>query len=254
MTPGVASTATLSATALTAASRIFVALDTDSVAVAVDLARALHGRVGGVKIGKEFFTAHGPAGYESVAAVGLPIFLDLKFHDIPNTVAGAVTAALRLRPAIMNVHALGGAAMMQAAVRAAAAAGSSRPLLIAVTLLTSLGEEDLPEIGLNGKLPAHVTRLAALARRCGLDGAVCAVSDIMAVRGACGPAFKLIVPGVRPAWAPADDHKRALSPADALALGADYLVIGRPITRAADPVAAAVRIAEEIARGDPARA
>ena len=233
------------------AGRIFVALDTTSVDKAVALAETLAGHIGGVKIGKEFFTANGPAGYARVAEVGLPVFLDLKFHDIPTTVGRAVTAALPLKPAILNVHALGGAAMMRAAATAAAAAGAERPLVVAVTLLTSLAEEDMAEIGLPGPAIAWVSRLAALASRAGLDGVVCAVADIMTVRGVGGANFKLIVPGVRPEWAPPDDHKRSLTPADALALGADILVIGRPVTLAADPVAAARRIADEIAAATP---
>lgn len=244
----------MTARAVSPADRILVALDTTEVDAAVTLAEELCGYVGGVKIGKEFFTANGPSGYARVAEVGLPIFLDLKFHDIPNTVAGAVSAALPLAPAILNVHALGGAAMMRAAAAAAAegGTGATRPLVIAVTILTSLGQDDLAGMGLSGGVAENATRLAVLAKESGLDGVVCAVSDIMAVRGACGPDFKLIVPGVRPAWATLDDHKRSLDPTDAVALGADFLVIGRPITRAADPVEAATRIADDIAGAGPA--
>ncbi len=236
------------------AERIFVALDTVELDDAVALARRLAGRVGGVKIGKEIFTAHGPAGYRRIADVGMPIFLDLKFHDIPNTVAGAVTAALALRPAFVNVHALGGAAMLRAAAEAAVAGGPDRPRVLAVTVLTSLGDADLEMIGLDGSVLSNVTRLATLAKSCGLDGAICAVADIMAVRGACGSDFLLMVPGVRPSWAGIDDHKRVLAPGEAVALGADLLVIGRPITRANDPLAAVDRIADEIANVSPATA
>ncbi|MBK8907788.1 MAG: orotidine-5'-phosphate decarboxylase [Rhodospirillales bacterium] len=231
--------------------RIFVALDTVDVEHAVALARQLKGTVGGVKIGAEFFTASGPDGFERVAEVGLPVFLDLKFHDIPNTVERAVRAAIKLKPFMLNVHAMGGEFMLRAAAAAAeetaAEAGIERPLVLAVTVLTSLSAADLAAMGISASLPRQVTRLAVLARDCGLDGVVCSCAEIMALRGACGARFKLIVPGIRPSWAAGDDHKRMITPADAIALGADYLVIGRPIIRAADPAEAARRICDEIA-------
>lgn len=226
--------------------RIFVALDTTDVAVAVGVAETLRGLVGGVKLGNEFFTACGPDGVRRVSEVGMPVFLDLKFHDIPTTVAHAVTAALALRPYMLNVHGAGGAAMMRAAAEAAAT-GSNRPLVLAVTVLTSLAAPDLVAAGVSGSVRDQVTRLALLARDSGLDGVVCAASEAMALRGATGEGFKLVVPGIRPAWASSDDHKRALTPADAVALGADYLVIGRPIVAAARPADAARRIVDEIA-------
>jgi orotidine-5'-phosphate decarboxylase len=229
--------------------RIFVALDTQDLGRAAALARGLAGLVGGVKIGKEFFTAHGPDGVRAVAG-GVPLFLDLKFHDIPNTVAGALRSAIHLRPAFVNVHAAGGRAMLEAAVQAVAEgaedAGVPRPRLLGVTVLTSLGEDDLGEVGQNGPLADQVLRLARLAQSCGLDGVVCSPREIAALKAACGPAFVLMVPGIRPHWAASGDQKRVMTPAEALAAGADYLVIGRPVTAAQDAAAAARRIAEEI--------
>ena len=229
--------------------RIFVALDTHDLGRAAALARELAGLVGGVKIGKEFFTAHGPDGVRAVAG-GVPLFLDLKFHDIPNTVAGALRSAVHLRPAFVNVHAAGGRAMLQAAVQAVAEGAEDadvpRPLLLGVTVLTSLGEDDLGELGQAGPLAEQVVRLARLAQSCGLDGVVCSPREIAALRAACGPDFVLMVPGIRPRWAASGDQKRIMTPADALAAGADYLVIGRPVTEAQDAAAAARRIVAEI--------
>ncbi|TVR78172.1 MAG: orotidine-5'-phosphate decarboxylase [Rhodospirillales bacterium] len=227
--------------------RIFVALDLVDVDQAVAIARALAGRVGGVKIGKQFFTANGPEGVRRVAEIGLPLFLDLKFHDIPSTVGAAVRAALPMKPFMLNVHAAGGSRMMRAAAEAAATAGDARPRVLAVTVLTSLGDPELAELGMPVTLREHVTRLAVLAKSCGLDGVVCSCSELMAIRGACGQDFILVCPGIRPTWAAGDDHRRLLTPAEALALGADYLVIGRPIVKADDPAAAVARIGDEIA-------
>ena len=232
-------------------SRVFVALDTPDLERAAGLARAVGPWVGGLKIGKELFTAQGPDGVRAVAG-GEPLFLDLKFHDIPNTVAGALRASLRLRPAIVNLHAAGGRAMMEAAAEAVREGAEDldqpRPLLLAVTLLTSLDDDDLAEIGMAGPSDQAVVRLARLAQACGLDGVVCSPREIAALRQACGPAFKLLVPGIRPEWAASGDQKRTMTPAEALAAGADYLVIGRPITGADDPAAAARRIAEELSQ------
>ncbi len=227
--------------------RIFVALDTTDVASAVMLAGRLRGLVGGVKLGKEFFTANGPSGVAEVTAAGMPVFLDLKFHDIPNTVAGAVRAALTLKPFLLNVHASGGAAMMRRAVEAAAERGPGRPLMLAVTVLTSMGPEDLSQVGVTRPVEDQVVALARLAQENGMDGVVCSAREVEALRAACGPDFKLVVPGIRPAWAAKEDQKRVVTPADAVRRGADYLVIGRPITGAADPVEAAGRIADELA-------
>lgn len=233
--------------ALAPAERLFVALDTADADAAVGLARSLKGAAGGVKLGKEFFTAHGPAGVARVAAEGLPVFLDLKFHDIPNTVASAIKAALPLRPFMLNVHASGGAAMMRAAAEAAAGLGGVRPLVVAVTVLTSLDEDDLRAVGMKTPIADQVVRLAKLAQASGLDGVVCSAKEAMAIRGACGRAFRLVVPGIRPAWAASEDQKRVVTPREAIALGADYLVVGRPIAQARDPVAAARQIVAEIA-------
>ena len=224
--------------------RIFVALDTTDLDRALALGRGLKGFIGGVKVGKEFFTALGPAGVGALGELGLPVFLDLKFHDIPATVAGAVRAALALKPFIINVHASGGAEMMRAAVEAAD--GPDRPLVVAVTVLTSLADEDLAATGVAGDAAAQVLRLAGLAKRSGLDGVVCSAHEAEALRAALGDDFKLVVPGIRPQWAAADDQKRIVTPAEAVAKGADYLVIGRPITAADDPADAARRIAAEL--------
>lgn len=228
------------------AKRILVPLDTTDVDRAKALALALSGHVGGVKIGKEFFTAHGPQGVREVVGDGQALFLDLKFHDIPNTVAGAIRSAMALKPLILNVHAAGGVAMMKAAAEVVAAAGAARPLLIGVTVLTSLGDEDLADIGVPSSAAEQVVRLAKLTKACGLDGVVCSPREIELVRDACGADFKTVVPGIRPEWAAAGDQKRIMTPRQAVDAGADYLVIGRPITASDDPVAAAKRIGEEM--------
>ena len=228
---------------------LLIALDTPSRAHAKSLREALAESVGGFKIGKEFFTAAGPDGVRDVVGEA-PLFLDLKFHDIPNTVAGAVRAAVRLGPMIVNVHASGGAAMMRAAREAANEAaeecGRARPLVVAVTVLTSLGEDDLRAVGQHTPVESQVTRLAHLAAECGLDGVVCSAREIERLRRECGDAFKLVVPGIRPSWSSGDDQKRTLSPAEAVAKGADYLVIGRPITEAPDPREAAAQVLAEL--------
>ena len=226
---------------------IFCALDTTDMDRAVALAERLKGTVGGIKIGMEFFNANGPQGYRALAKTGLPIFLDLKLHDIPNTVAGGIRAVLPLQPAIVNVHAAGGLAMMRAAADAAAEAGDQRPLVIAVTMLTSLDESDLRDTGVIGTPADHVLRLAHLTARAGLDGIVCSAHEISALRRELGPAFKLIVPGIRPAGADIADQKRVMTPPQALSLGADVLVIGRPITGAPDPHDAAAAITASLA-------
>jgi orotidine-5'-phosphate decarboxylase len=230
--------------------RIFCAVDTADLDAAMVLAELLRGEVGGLKLGKEFFTAHGPAGVKRIAATGHRIFLDLKFHDIPNTVAGAVRAAADLGVHMLTVHAAGGEAMMRAAVQAAENAAQNangaRPLILAVTVLTSLDEADLVAIGQNGPIAEQVARLATLAKTAGIDGAVCSPLEIETLKSRLGAGFALVVPGVRPGWATSDDQKRVMTPGDAVGAGADYLVIGRPITRADDPVSAARRIADEM--------
>ena len=231
------------------ANPICVALDTPDLDRAQALAKALRPHVGYMKIGMEFFYAHGAKGYEAVAAVGLPIFLDLKLHDIPNTVAEGMRSLMRLSPspAIINLHASGGMAMMQAAAEAI----GGRAKLIAVTILTSLSNEDIWAAGFNAKLDtgAHAAVLAKLAKAAGLDGVVCSSHDLAGIRAATGPEFLTVVPGIRPAENAAHDQKRVATPKSAMAAGADILVIGRAITGAADPAIAAQKILEELRHG-----
>ncbi|HMB74814.1 MAG TPA: orotidine-5'-phosphate decarboxylase [Kiloniellaceae bacterium] len=240
----------MSATADLQRNPVLVAIDTSDMARAHEICRQSEGLVGGLKFGKEFFTAHGPDGVRRVAGEH-PFFLDLKFHDIPNTVAGAIRAAVGLGPFMVNLHASGGRAMMEAAIAAAeegaAALGRARPLVIAVTVLTSLDDEDLVAVGQPDGAAEQVLRLARLAQDCGLDGVVCSPKEIDMLRAACGPDFKLVVPGIRPAWAASGDQKRIMTPGQAVAAGADYIVVGRAITGADDPAAAAQRILAELA-------
>ena len=230
------------------ADRIRCAMDTADLGAALDLAEALAGRIGGMKIGKQLFTAHGPDVVARITGAGHQVFLDLKFHDIPATVAAAVAASIDLGCFVLTVHASGGSEMLRAAASAAAAAADP-PLVVGVTVLTSLDDSDLNTVGQSGPVPRQVLRLAELSRACGLDGVVCSPQEIATLRGRLGGDFKLIVPGVRPDWSGANDQKRIMTPADAVAAGADYLVIGRPITRATDPTKAVGRIADEIAAG-----
>ena len=229
--------------------QLLVALDVDTAAEARALADRLRGAVGGFKIGSRLFTSEGPAFVAELAGRGDRVFLDLKFHDIPNTVAGAITAATRLGVWMVNVHASGGSAMMRAA-RAAAdeeAARRSRPapLVIAVTMLTSLDQAALTEIGLSASVASQVERLAALTEAAGLDGVVASPQEIAIIRGSRGPRFAIVTPGIRGAGDAMGDQTRTLSAAGALAAGASYLVVGRPIIAAADPRAAAERITAE---------
>ena len=228
---------------------ILVALDVDSADAAFALADKLRGAVGGFKIGKRLFTSDGPSVVEKLVARGDRVFLDLKFHDIPNTVAGAIAAATKLGVWMVNVHASGGRAMMTAARNAAdaEAAKLSRPapLVIAVTVLTSLADESMAEIGVSGGLTAQVERLAALAQSAGLDGVVASPQEIGIIRQRCGVSFQIVTPGIRNASDDKGDQSRTLTAAQALAAGASYLVVGRPIIAAADPRAAAERIAGE---------
>lgn len=224
---------------------IFVALDTADLDNAISLAQAVKPHVGGLKVGLEFITALGPDAIRRVVDVGLPVFADVKFHDIPNTVAGAARAIAGLGVAMFNVHAAGGEAMMRAAADAIAP-WTPRPLLIAVTVLTSLDDAVLATVGQRPPASEQVGRLAALTKRSGLDGVVCSAHELGVVRAACGPDFLTVVPGIRPAGAAAGDQKRVMTPAAARTAGADLLVIGRPITAAPDPAAAARAIAEEL--------
>lgn len=225
---------------------VFCAIDTIELAFAARCARAAATAGFGVKLGKEFFTAHGPAEVRAILPVGTPLFLDLKFHDIPNTVAGAVrSAAAAMGPMMLTVHATGGPAMIRHAVDAAHQA-RQRPLILAVTALTSLDTSDLQAIGVNEDVSSYVVRLAKMAQANGADGVICAATEIDMLRKACGPDFKLVVPGIRPKGSAAGDQKRVMTPGDALKLGADHLVIGRPITESANPEASAQAIAQEL--------
>jgi orotidine-5'-phosphate decarboxylase len=220
---------------------IFVAVDTPDLARARAIAEAVHGAAGGLKLGLEFFSANGPDGVRRIAELGLPIFLDLKLHDIPNTVAKAVEALRPLEPAILTVHAAGGRAMMEAA--RAAAPSSTR--IVAVTVLTSLDETDLAAAGVSGSPAEQVQRLATLARGSTVDGIVCSGAEVAAARAAWPGGF-LVVPGVRPAGAAIGDQKRVVTPAQALDAGASVLVVGRPITGAPDPGRAIMDIAASL--------
>lgn len=230
--------------------QVLAALDTVSVNEAVDWAHKLDGAVAGLKLGLEFYLANGQLGYRRISAIGMPIFLDLKLHDIPNTVAGAVRAIVPLQPSILTVHAGGGLAMMKAARESAAENADKlnlkRPRVVGVTVLTSLDDKDLAAVGQSAPVSDQVKRLAELARSAGLDGIVCSPHEIEALRRDLGEDFLLVVPGVRPAWAESGDQKRVRAPGDAAKAGADYLVIGRPITQAPDQRDAASRIALEI--------
>jgi orotidine-5'-phosphate decarboxylase len=218
---------------------IFCAIDTVDVEAARATAGKLSGLLGGIKLGLEFFTANGSDGVKRVmAGAELPLFLDLKFHDIPNTVAGAVRGISALAPAFFTIHAGGGSAMMKAAVDAA----GGRSKVLAVTILTSLSEADMEPLGIGGKVADQVKRLADLAQAAGVDGLVCSPQEVQLLRAHLGSGMKLVVPGIRPAGSAADDQARTLTPAQAMKAGADHLVIGRPITAAADPAEAAKAI------------
>ena len=226
---------------------VLCAIDTTDRGRARAIARAVAPHVGGLKLGLEFFCAHGPDAVREAAAGATELFLDLKLHDIPNTVAGAVRAVAPLRPAILTVHAAGGREMMRAAADAAGehAVGMK---VIAVTVLTSLDEGDLDSVGQRGPVAEQVRRLAALAQESGLDGVVCSPHEVEVLRHDRGPGFLLVVPGIRPAGVSRGDQKRVMTPVEAIRAGADRLVIGRPIAAASDPAAAAAAIAQELGR------
>ena len=234
--------------------RVFVALDVESLEEARRLLDRLEDAVSGVKIGSQLFTSAGPAAVELAHKRGHRVFLDLKFHDIPNTVAGAVRSAARLGVYMLNVHASGGAQMMRTAAESAAQAardfGVARPLCLGVTVLTSLDRRALEtEVGVTASIDGHVLRLADAARQAGLDGCVASPQEIRRIRLALGARFAIVTPGIRPAsTAAADDQKRVATPRAALEAGADYLVVGRPITAAPDPRAAAAAIIAELAK------
>jgi orotidine-5'-phosphate decarboxylase len=210
------------------------------------VARRIRGAAGLFKVGSQLFTAEGPRAVEKLAGLGLEIFLDLKFHDIPNTVAGAVRAAAELPDvALLTLHASGGSAMMRAA-REAVSGRKTRPVLLGVTILTSLDSAALKELGISGSAGSRALSLAKLAEESGLDGVVASAHEVAAIRKACGPKFLIVVPGVRPVSGEVNDQSRVATPAQAIRAGANYLVVGRPITGANDPRGTALVIAREI--------
>jgi orotidine-5'-phosphate decarboxylase len=231
--------------------RIIVALDVPDAEAALALAGRLDPELCRVKVGKELFVAAGPAVVTRLQERGFEVFLDLKFHDIPNTVAGACRAAARLGVWMMNVHASGGEAMMRAA-REAIAVVARRPLLIGVTLLTSLADADLERIGFSGSAEENVVRLARLTRASGLDGVVCSAQEAPAVRRATGADFVLVTPGIRLPESGRGDQARVVTPGEAVRLGANYLVIGRSITHSRDPAATLESIRKSLEEGAPA--
>jgi orotidine-5'-phosphate decarboxylase len=241
---------------------VYCAVDTVDLPEAARLIRSVAGgarpAVGGIKLGLEFFLAHGAPGVRyafpaPVRATGVGFFLDLKLHDIPNTVAGGIRAVVELEPTFITIHTAGGPAMMRGAAETAAEEarrlGVARPRLLGVTVLTSLDRGDLEATGVKADPSEQVVRLAALARDSGLDGVICSPLEIAALRKACGRDFVLMVPGIRPAGTASGDQKRVMTPGEAVRLGANHLVIGRPITEAADPASAAEAIARDLDAG-----
>ena len=225
-------------------SKIFVALDVENKQKALEIVGDLRGLGACFKIGKQLFTSTGPELVREIVAMGEDVFLDLKYHDIPNTVAKAGVAAAELGVKIFNVHASGGRKMMEA-VREEMNKLVNPPLVLAVTILTSLGEEDIREVGFDRTIPEQIAKLAKLAKDSGMDGVVASPLEIELIRETCGKDFKILTPGIRPAFAAVNDQKRIATPAEALRKGADYLVIGRPITAAENRRAAFLKILEE---------
>ncbi|OHY53656.1 orotidine-5'-phosphate decarboxylase [Shewanella algae] len=226
---------------------IVVALDFDNKFKALQLIDKLDPSMCRLKVGKEMFTLFGPQLVKEIHDRGFDLFLDLKFHDIPNTVAKAVTAAAEMGVWMVNVHASGGLAMMEAARRALLPYGDNAPLLIAVTVLTSMSDDELKLIGVAGSAEDQVRRLARLTQKAGLDGVVCSARESSMLKAELGTDFKLVTPGIRPAGSDAGDQKRIMTPAEAMAAGSDYLVIGRPITQAVDPLATLHAIHQSLA-------
>jgi orotidine-5'-phosphate decarboxylase len=224
--------------------RLIVALDTADAGKARDWAAAVSPHAGLLKLGLEFFLTNGPEGVRGIS--GAPIFLDLKLHDIPNTVAGGVRAVLPLRPAMLTIHASGGAPMIRAARQAADAAGAGRPLILAVTVLTSIDQATLDTTGISTAAPQQVLRLGRLAVAAGADGLVCSPLEVAMLRQALGPTVRLVVPGIRSAGANADDQARTMGAAETVAAGADWIVVGRPITGTDDPGRSTAAIAASI--------
>jgi orotidine-5'-phosphate decarboxylase len=242
---------------INAEDRFIVALDVSSLEEAEKLLSKLSGTVKVFKIGKELFTSAGPEIVRRVHSQGGKVFLDLKFHDIPNTVAGACTAATKLGVFMLNVHASGGRKMMSMAAdavqKAASETGKSTPILLGVTVLTSMGAEDLAEVGVSKNLQTQVQDLAKLSKQCGLGGVVASGQEIELIRNAVGNDFYIVTPGVRPAWAAAGDQKRIVTPKEAMDRGASFIVVGRPITHADNPKYAAEQILNEIKSSDGCR-
>jgi orotidine-5'-phosphate decarboxylase len=240
-----------------ARSRLIFALDVDSFEDAEKWVKLLHDKVGVFKVGKQLFTRCGPDVVRMIRGEGGDVFLDLKYHDIPNTVAMAGLEACRLGVSMFNVHALGGLEMMRETAAKADAlvprGSAGRPLLLAVTILTSSTEETLRAVGIDRPVSEMVPRLALLAKEAGMDGVVASPKEVGLIREVCGKEFVIVTPGVRPSFASMDDQKRVTTPADAIIAGADYLVIGRPISAASDPVAAADLILVEIGEALQAR-
>lgn len=228
--------------------RIIVALDYPEAASALALADRLDPGTCRLKVGKELHTAAGPRVVEALIAKGFDVFLDLKYHDIPNTVAAACKVAAAQGVWMVNVHASGGSAMLRAARTAIDAAAGRRPLLIAVTILTSLGATDMAEIGYSGSVEDNALRLGDLAKQCGLDGVVTSAHEAVALKARLGADFQLVVPGIRTAGDAKGDQTRVMTPHDAIALGCDYLVMGRSITGARDPAATLAAINADIAK------
>ena len=234
-------------------SSLIVALDFDSLSTALKFAEKIADLVGMFKVGSQLFTTAGPEAVRQIAKLNAGIFLDLKYHDIPNTVAGAVLAAAALpNVQLVNVHALGGTAMMQAAAQAVSAGvpmGADRTRLLAVTLLTSMDTKTVRDVGIGGPPKTRVVKLAKLSQKAGVDGVVASVQEAKGIRKACGPEFLIVTPGVRPngAGLHKDDQARTATPREAIKAGADFIVVGRPILAAADPRAAAQEIVDEIA-------
>ena len=226
--------------------RLIVALDVSSAAAAQKIVAVVGESAFLYKVGKQLFTAEGPAIVRDLVASGRRVFLDLKFHDIPNTVAAAVAEAAQLKVSMLTVHASGGSRMLQAATQAAAAS-ASKPLVLGVTVLTSFRDADVEEVGFSGRVVDNVLRLAALARSCGCGGIVTSAKEAPEVRRELGAGFAIVTPGVRPAGSDAGDQARVVTPAEAIVAGATHIVVGRPITAAADPAAAARAIVEEMA-------
>ncbi|HKU21411.1 MAG TPA: orotidine-5'-phosphate decarboxylase [Terriglobales bacterium] len=226
--------------------RLIVALDVSSATAAQKIVAAVGDSAFLYKVGKQLFTAEGPGIVRDLVASGRRVFLDLKFHDIPNTVSAAVAEAAKLKVSMLTVHASGGSRMLKAAAEAAAAS-ASKPMVLGVTVLTSFRDADVQEVGFSGRVVDNVLRLAALARSCGCGGIVTSAREAAEVRRELGVGFAIVTPGVRPAGSDVGDQARVVTPAEAIAAGATHIVVGRPITAAANPQAAARAILEEMA-------